>query len=352
MYWWIRRHISAVAFATGFVWDTLTLTRIDLLYENIVFISYLIIAFVGILLVHGVETRRFAPRQLLRVRVWLPAVVQFPLGGLFSGFVIFYTKSASLFTSWPFLIILFSLFVGNEFFRKRYEKLVFQISLFYFALFSYLVLVTPIVLKAMGTSTFIFAGVLSLFVMWFLLQLVRKLFPRLFAQGARLIFTIVGGIYIGFNVLYFTNTIPPVPLALKEMGVYHDVVRSGTGYRVSYEKPAWYESWRDTSGVFHRTTGGAAYCFSSVFAPTHLSVEISHSWQRKMNNGSWMREELIPFTVEGGRDGGYRGYTFKQNLSEGKWRCVVETKNGQVIGQMSFNVVDVDEITPRVEEMR
>ncbi len=351
-YWWTRKHISAIAFAVGFVWDIFTLGRIDFLYGNVVFILYLLIAFLGILLIHSADTRRFAPKFVLRARPWLPVLVQFPLGGLFSGFVIFYTKSASLVSSWPFLLILVALFIGNEFFKKRYERLVFQITLFYFALFSYLVLIVPVVLGTMGTATFVFSGILSILIIWILLQIIKKLFSKLYAQGGNLIWVIIGAIYLGFNVLYFTNTIPPVPLSLKEIGIYHSVVRNDSGYTVTYEKPEWYNGWKDTSNIFHRLNGEAVYCFSSVFAPTHLSTEISHSWQKKTRNGKWAREELIPFTVEGGRDGGYRGYTFKQNLSEGTWRCVVETKNKQVIGQMQFNIINTDDGVQLMKEIK
>lgn len=352
-FWWIRRHVSTIAFACGFVVDTLTLTRIDLLYENFVFISYLLIAYTGILLVHSVETRVFAPKFLLRVRAWLPALVQFPIGGLFSGFLIFYTKSASVFTSWPFLTVLLVLFVGNEFFHKRYEKLVFQVTLFYFALLSYLILVTPIVLSTIGTSTFVFAGILSLFVIGILLRIIQALFPKLYAQGARFMWVFIAMTYVGFNILYFTNTIPPVPLAIKEIGIYHSVIRTDTGgYLVSYERPEWYEAWRDTSGVYHRTQGEAAYCFSSVFAPTHLRTQVYHSWQKKSKDGKWVRENRISYSIEGGRDFGYRGYSIKSNLTEGAWRCVVETEKKQVIGEVRFNVVDVGEAYPRIEEVR
>ncbi len=344
-YLYIKKHISTIAFGVGFIIDTLTLTRIDLLYENFVFISYLLIAYFGILLMHSVDTRRYAPKFLLKMRTWLPVMIQFPLGGLFSGFLIFYTKSASLFVSWPFLLILLALFVGNEFFKKRYERLVFQISLFYFALFSYLVLIVPILLKKIGTSTFVFSGILSLFIITLLLQPIIKLFPKLYAKGAHLIRIIIAIMFIGFNVLYFTNTIPPVPLALKEIGVYHSVVHASDGdYEVSYEKPAWYEGWRETSGVYHRLPNEAAYCFSSVFLPTSFHEPIYHSWQKKASDGTWLRVAggRISFTATGGRSGGYRGYTFKRNLSEGEWRCVVETQNGQTIGEVRFNIIDVD----------
>jgi len=348
----LKKWISTIAFVTGFFVDAFTLTRIDLLYSNLVFVFYLVIVLIGIFLVHAVETRLFAPRFLLRLRAFLPILIQFPIGGLFSGFLIFYVKSSSFFTSWPFVLILFTLFIGNEFFRKRYEKLIFQITLFYFALFTYLVMAVPMTLHTMGTSTFIFAGILSLFIIFIIQQILKKFFEKLYTQGAKIFWACIAFIYVGFHILYFTNSIPPIPLALKEIGVFHSVVRTEDGYRVKFERPAWYEFWRETSGIYHKNKNEVAYCFSSVFAPTHLQTEVYHSWQRRTADGKWIRESRIPFTIEGGRGGGYRGYTFKQNLDKGVWRCVVETENMQVIGETTFNVVEVNEVATYADEIR
>jgi hypothetical protein len=352
LYLWVRRHIASVAFVSGFVWDVLTLKHIDLVYENVVFVSYLIIVFLGILLIHSVETKLWAPPWLQKGKAWLPAIVQFPLGGLFSGFVIFYSKSASIFFSWPFLVLLLTLLLGNEFLRRRYERLTFQISFFFFSLLSYLVLVTPVVLGRIDTNTFILSTVLALFIVSVLLQVVMWLFPDVYKRSMRAIWFAIIGIFVGFHVLYFTNTIPPVPLALSEIGVYHSVTRVADGYRLRYEEPLWYMPWRTTGHIYHKTTNEAAYCFASVYAPTVIQTRIYHSWQRKSANGAWVRETRIPYTIEGGRERGYRGYTIKTYLPEGSWRCVVETEKGLVIGHVRFEVVAVNEPVPQVEATR
>jgi hypothetical protein len=279
-------------------------------------------------------------------------VVQIPLGGLFSGFIIFYTKSASLLTSWPFLLILLTLFVGNEFLRKRYERLVFQVSVFYTVLFTYLVLITPTVLGTLGTPTFLLAGLLSLFLILLILQVIMRLFPDVYKRSARSLGMSIAGVYVCMNGLYFSNLIPPVPLALKDIGVYHSVVRVGPGYEVVYEPPGRYEFWRTTGYTYHRTPNEAAYCFSSVFAPTRLRTQIYHSWQQRSEAGAWVRESRIPFTIEGGREAGYRGYTIKNNVSPGEWKCVVETETGQVVGETRFSIVDVAEPVSRVTGRR
>jgi Protein of unknown function (DUF2914) len=349
---WVQVHISTIAFVLGFVGDTLTLKRIDLWYENTVFLVYLTCALVGILLMHGIDTKRWAAPWLARTRAWLPIMVQIPLGGLFSGFIIFYTKSASLTTSWPFVVLLITLFIGNEFLRKRYELLVFQLSIFYIALLTYLVLITPTVLGTIGIATFLLAGLLSLFCIVLIIRMVVQWFPDVYKRSARTLFFSIGGIYLGFNLLYFSNAIPPVPLAVKDIGMYHSVVRAGGGYQVVYEAPKEYEFWRNTSSVYHRTPREAAYCFSSVFAPTRLRAKIYHSWQRLDDAGDWVRESRIPFSIEGGRDGGYRGYTIKQNITSGEWKCVVETEEGHVVGETRFVVVDTTDPVGRVTGVR
>jgi hypothetical protein len=275
--------------------------------------------------------------------VWLPVLVQFPLGGLISGFVIFYTKSASLVTSWPFLLFLLVLFIGNEFFRRRYERLVFQISVFYFTLLSYFVLITPVLLGTMGTSTFVLASIASLFAIAVLLQIIMRLFGELYRRSMKVVWMAVVGIFVGFHILYFTNTIPPVPLTLQDIGVYHSVVRVEHDYLVMYEEPHWYEFWRSTHRVYHRATHEAAYCFSAIYAPTDLRTKVFHSWQRKTENGVWVRESLIGFPLTGGRIEGYRGYTIKTVLSPGKWKCVVELENRQVIGETYFYIEESDD---------
>jgi len=53
--------------------------------------------------------------------------------------------------------------------------------------------------------------------------------------------------------------------------------------------------------------------------------------------------------VRGGRKGGYRGFTAKQNFSEGEWRVGVETSDAREIGRMYFTVEKAEpSSSPRV----
>ena len=58
---------------------------------------------------------------------------------------------------------------------------------------------------------------------------------------------------------------------------------------------------------------------------------------------------MIPIAIAGGRDKGYRGYTFKQRVMPGEWRVDVETAEGRVIGRVSFRVEEPEGETPELD---
>jgi len=148
----------------------------------------------------------------------------------------------------------------------------------------------------------------------------------------------VGIIYVALNFFYFTNIIPPIPLSLKDVGIYHSVVRVGEGdYRVVYEKPPWWLFLRDSDKEFHFEEGDSVYCFASVFAPAKLKTEIYHHWEYFDETADlWKEHGRFSYPIEGGRGGGFRGYTTIHKYTPGTWRCTVETERGQVIGEETF----------------
>jgi len=133
-----ERYISGGALLLGFIVDNFTLTRIDLQFDNIVLFTYLTIAFLAIVFINFYEEGVLRGAIFERLRFLLPLAMQFAFGGLFSGFVIFYSRSASFVASWPFVLVLIALLVGNEFFKTRYTKFTFRMSVFFTALFSFL----------------------------------------------------------------------------------------------------------------------------------------------------------------------------------------------------------------------
>jgi hypothetical protein len=76
-----------------------------------------------------------------------------------------------------------------------------------------------------------------------------------------------------------------------------------------------------------------------VFAPVRLETTIYHHWySRPDKSGAFSAVDRIPIRIQGGREGGYRAYTFKQGLIVGDWRVDVETEDGRVLGRVHFTV--------------
>lgn len=340
---WLLRHLSTIAFIAGFIIDNLTLTRVDLLYNHLYFVGLIVLGGMLIILIQITDIT-YAPRNsmlvsfVMRYRVFLPAMVQFVFGGLMSGFLIFYVRGASLAASWPFLLALGLLFLGNEFMRSRYEQLFFQINVLFFLLFSYMTFLLPVLVRRIGDLVFLASGLASLGCILLFLLLLRQMVPTLVILHRRALLISIGCIYVTFNLFYFLNLIPPLPLSLTNIGIYHSVTKTPEGgYVTAYEKNSWYTPWRDTSGVFHTTTQETAYCFSAVFAPARLSTPIVHVWEYfDETKGRWAEKGRFSYTIQGGRDGGYRGYSFRRNPTPGKWRCSIQNERGQTLGVITF----------------
>ncbi len=342
--WYFRyeRHAGIAALMFGFVWDNLTLTRIDLWLDNLILFSYLTIAGASVVLLNLHDAGRIRIRNAHQLDWWLPLIMQFAFGGIFSGYVVFYSRSGSLVSSWPFILGLAALLIGNEAFRGRYERMIFRMSIFYVALFSFCIFYIPILAKAIGDFVFLLSGAVSLVVFGLIVLFLRHK-ARAYMRGARQrLFLSIGSIYLAFNVLYFTNIIPPLPLSLKDLDLFYSVTRVSTGgYEVTYEPKTWYEKLPFVPEEYTYIPGTTLYAFSAVFAPTGISTSVRHRWSYfDERTRTWRITSTVGFGIVGGRDGGYRGYSIRNNLTSGKWRVDVVTARGQLLGRKTFYLVE------------
>ncbi|MFZ1987595.1 MAG: DUF2914 domain-containing protein [Minisyncoccia bacterium] len=344
---WVSKnegHISTVVFLTGFITDNLVLRRVDVPWVNTVFLGYLTIAAVAILITHKVAAKRgdlFAASGNRSLATFLPLIAQFCLGSLLSGCIIFYTRSANLYTSWPFILLLATVFIGNEVLRKYRERLVFQTVLFFFTLYSYTIFALPIAQGSMGGLVFFESGILSTLLFLVFLFLLRVVDEKRLMPSLKRILSVSGGILLIVNLFYFTGILPPLPLSLKDVGVYHSVAHAtGGGYEVQTEKGSWHIF---TPETIHLTFGDPVYVYSAVFAPITISIPIVHEWEwYDVAAGAWQTRSKVTFPISGGRDGGYRGYSVMTNPLPGLWRVSIETPYGAIIGRIRFEVEQVD----------
>ena len=336
-----ERQLSAVAMVAGFIFDNYLFERVDHPVTQVVLIAYLVVAILSIVLVHFIEADAEPPYLLVKARPLFVVATQFALGGLWSAFLIFYGRSALTITSWPFLLVLATMLIANEVFRQYHARLAFNCTLLFLAMFSYAIFMVPVFTGTMGRATFLLSGVLAVtaFVLvLFILRTVGR--ERLLKAGHRIVLG-AAGVFATINLFYFTNVLPPLPLALSQAGVFHSVVKDGDVYRAVAE-PLQGLMWYGLAlggPEMHVERGGSLALYSAVFAPIQLTTNIVHVWQRYDEAARmWRTESTVRFRIVGGRDGGYRGYTTKSTPATGRWRVNIETSDGLLIGRVPFSV--------------
>lgn len=357
-----ERHLSAIGMVLGFVVDNFTFGRVDHPGPHIIFLAYLAVAAVSIAIAHALQAaqdRRLAramrsdlriaepapvpePERPSRIRLWLPAVTQFALGGLWSGFLVFYWRSAAVAASWPFLLLLAAFLVGNEVFRRYHARLVFATLLFFFALYSYAIFVVPVFTKSIGVVMFLASGVLAIALFFLFLGLLKALGRARYRQSR---WKLIGGaiaITAAMNLFYFTGVLPPLPLALADVGVYQGIRHTGAVYIAQAESEPWTARLGLTRQTLHVAPGQKLVLYSAVFAPIKMTTRITHRWQIwDAGAKRWRTQSIVSFAISGGREHGYRGYSVKSNLGAGDWRVNIDAEDGRLIGRLAFTVVAV-----------
>jgi len=333
------RYVTPVALSFGFVVDTIILQRIDSLFTFSIILYHFALITLGILLLHATHDTGEHRKYIQPMRSALSIIVPFSFGALFSGFFIFYSQSAGSLLSWFFLAVLMLFMISTEYYKKHYLHTVVQVTLWYFTLLSFLILYVPIALKEMNGGVFLLSGILSLFIAFGFLALLARIEPLQYTKYATKIVRNIMLVITTVSVLYFTNIIPPIPLALKHIGVYYTVTHIDGNYILLTEPHKWYDYKKYLPETMYHTTGKSLSVFSSVFAPERLSPNLSHQWQYKNESNSWQTISTLPMPIIGGRSNGYRGYTTKENIWPGAWRVRIITEQEQVVGTVRFTII-------------
>ncbi|MFZ3011786.1 MAG: DUF2914 domain-containing protein [Minisyncoccia bacterium] len=338
-----ERPISSLSLISGFVFDAVTLKRVDTLWENIWILGHLLIVGIFIILIHTQEKEEGDEANPGRKHFWYVNILQFFFGGILSTYLVFYFRSADIFTTWPFIVLLAGAFWANESLKRHYVRFSFQISLFYLSVYSFAIFLVPIILHKIGTWVFILSGLVSLIFIVAFIFILSSFVKREFAESKKLIISLILGITVLINILYFTNLIPPMPLSLKDAGVYHTIEKNNDGnYVVAYENSGW-KKYFDLYPDFYKTTKAPVYAFSAIFSPRGLNTTILHEWQYYDNEKEeWVSDETVNLPVRGGRDGGFRTYSRRSSIGAGKWKVNIKTESGQTIGHLRFQILPTD----------
>jgi hypothetical protein len=338
-----ERPLSSFSLVLGFVFDVLTLKRVDMFWENLWIVGHLLIVGTFIILIHLQEKEAGDEKNPGKAHFWYVNILQFFFGGILSTYLIFYFRSADILVTWPFIFLLALAFMANESLKRHYVRFSFQVSLFFLSLYSFMIFLVPILFHQISPWIFILSGLLSLVLIGLFIKLVFHFTQERFTENKKIILFLILGIFAAVNFLYFTNLIPPIPLSLKEAGVYHSLQKNPAGnYEVTFEDTGWWNYFKMYPD-FKKTQSAAVYAYSAIFSPKGLNLNILHEWQHYDElQKKWLTQSVITLPVLGGRDGGFRTYSLSSNLTAGKWRVKIETEQKQTIGTLRFNIISSD----------
>lgn len=337
-------------FVAGFLFDTLAVGRIDKLHNIIHQATYLSLCGFFTSLELRERHGRFTPPERLKT-AWRyhAGATHFMLGTLLNIYTLFYFKSASIGTSFIFLLILGSLLAINELKPFESSGTLLRMSLFSLCLVSYFTYLIPTLMGRIGTLPFLGSLAAATACIAALTRRLNARLPENRAEVRKHVVYPFAAVAVLFAVLYFARVIPPVPLSLSEIGVYHEVRREGDRFILSRTRPAW-KFWQRGDQTFYARPGDAIYCWVSVFSPTNFRERLDVRWRFREEDG-WGEPEIIPLPIRGGRDEGWRGFTVKANHKPGRWRVEIMTSDSRELGRIDLTVRPDETTTPRATKI-
>lgn len=342
--WLVKRaklSLPILFFIGGFIWDAITIGHQVVMTDIAIFAVYVTLAgWIMHQLATPAEWWQRCRQRLGRWR-WLDQkmsgwpmhdwpywILQFLFGSLLSALFILYFKSSSDGLAWVLTLLLGIMLIANEFLESEYRRLTLCWSMFGLCSMLFFNFAFPYLLGSVHAVWFYLStlvGVLASYALY-------RHAPR--HSGSIWPVWLMGALLM---LAYRFDMIPPVPLVKQAVVVAYAVEKTPQGYWLTLEKSPWWQFWRVDSDRLVLTPGARLVCFSAVFAPKGLHTRLLHNWE-KFERNHWVSYGAPGFQLAGGRDGGYRGYTYKSNLSDGKWRVRIQNEAGQTIAINQFTV--------------
>lgn len=334
----LRRLYPVAAFLGGFVWDALTIGQRVRGVDLWRLAGFLLGACILVLWLATRGSRNRVPpppeggfRGIVSDLIWQAPnlLLQFFFGGIFSALFIFYFKSSGHLGTWLSTLVLGILLVWNEFAGKRHGR--------HFTLIWVLLALNAILLFNFALPHMV--G--SLNPWWFyvstgggilLAHLVWRLAP---GQPGRILpsWVLAGVLLLAWKF----DMIAPVPLVKQAVAVGYEFTQEDGRFLLQVEESPSWQFWRDQSPVAHLAEGERLFGVSAVYAPLGVAAALEHRWEVN-DAGGWRVAYRRAFQSTGGRERGFRGYSWLLNPTPGEWRFVVATQDGRTIGIFPLSV--------------
>lgn len=343
-----KHHIAfeVAFFFAGFLFDVVLLHRIDstplLIHQGV----YLVLSAALIFWDHRLHVAGKEPEGFLgkvaSYRLW---VMHFFLGTLLNAFMVFYFRASSGILSFVFIVALSAIIIANELPRFRQRGPIVRVMLLSFAVTSFCAYLIPVVWGRLHSWQYLLSVVLGCAATYGLWRLFRRFthdpswtFERAVLPGL--------AIQAVLFIAYVAHAIPPVPLSLKQIGVFASVtpIKDEHGkrqYELQYQSPSAWEFWRHESDTFVAPTGSKAYVFVKIFAPTRFNDQVVFAWDYDDPKHGWtQRGSPHATSLSGGSEEGFRTFAYSTMGAPGRYRVRVLTTDDREIGRETFTYVE------------
>ena len=334
----LKNLLPVIAFFGGFFWDALTIGR-QINPSDLWLLAAYLLACGLILYWMGHRTNaHLLMTEIERLEAYIRPewqkkapifILQFLFGSLFSALFILYFKSSNHFLALFWSLGLGFLLVANEYIDHHYHRFTLTWALFGLCAILVLNFLLPFMLGSILPICFYLSTLAGAALTHYL----RKKTPG--CPGRAWPVWVIAGV---LSLAYFFDFVPPVPLVERDMQLGLNLEKNNGDMVISIEKTPWYKPWRLLFNELHVPAGEKVYCVSSVFAPRGISADLYHRWEYFDKKHGWQSASRIGFGLSGGRQGGFRGYTYKQNIQSGEWRVKVETEDGRTLTVYNFTL--------------
>ncbi|MDX2012065.1 MAG: hypothetical protein SFW67_17865 [Myxococcaceae bacterium] len=260
-------------------------------------------------------------------------------GGLLNVFLVFFFRSSGNALALVFVAVLLVLLVLNELPRFRERGPLVRVALLSFSMTAFLMYLLPIVTGTLHrwqpVAAVAIGAVLTLALWRFLVWLTPD--PTWTFRRAGLPGLVI---QVGLLGLLVGDLVPPVPLALKHIGIYTSVKPAPDGAPMhvflTWQPAEAWEVWRRDARTLVADAGQQVWVYARVFAPMAFDDEIVFVWERAEPDGWVALGPPQPEPLHGGMDEGFRVFAARPLTHAGDYRVRLLAEDGREIGRRAF----------------
>ncbi|MBP6948965.1 MAG: DUF2914 domain-containing protein [Candidatus Pacebacteria bacterium] len=333
-------HTTTILFFVGFIFDIIFLPDITHAITRYIGALYLIVIAFLIMFREWVISRNTASTLEQKIYSYATFGAAYFSGSALSFIFVYALRSSSFVASWPLFVLFIVCIAANELVSTHGFRLALDVGVLLIAIVFYVIFNTPLLMQVQNDTIFFISIIISiavsliyLYFLQFTSESAKHEIAKLYALGV--------GVPMFICMLYFLNVIPAVPLSLKEKGIYHSIVKDVDGVFLALgEKDTRILNTYRTKIHHINDINSKVYFFSSIDTPAKLTAPVSHVWQYYDTvTDTWKDSTVISFDIYGGREEGYRAFSYKENITEGVWRVVVKIGENRIVGIQKFEVI-------------